>query len=111
MSIIRRCIFLYVLAIFTSCDCLQHVQGVVIDFDTKSPISNVMVIKDINRVIYTDSLGNFNFTSVTGSLFRCPKVLLSFQKEGYDKKIKKYKTCCTDNVVITLKKETNKIRK
>lgn len=106
MKILKVNTLACIVTIFTSCDCLQHVQGVVIDFDTKAPISNVMVIKDENRVIYTDSLGNFNFTSVTGSLFRCPKVILSFQKEGYDKKIKKYKTCCTDNVVIILKKET-----
>ena len=57
-----------------------------------------------NRAIYTDSLGNFEITSMTGGIFGCPKISLSLEKEGYNKVKKKYK-CCTGNVVIALERQ------
>jgi len=104
MRIIKTSILLvFISAVFTSCDCLQHVQGVVIDSETQLPIDSVMVIRDAKRIIYTDSLGNFEITSMTGGLFGCPKIVLFFEKEGYNKATKKYKSCCTDNAVVILK--------
>lgn len=94
-------------AAFTSCDCLQHLQGVVIDSETRLPIDRVIIKENRrDRVIHTDSLGNFELTSITGGLFSCPKISLSFEKEGYSKEIKKYESCCTDNVVVVLEKQT-----
>jgi hypothetical protein len=106
MRSIKVSILIFSFAIFTSCDCLQHVQGVVIDYETQLPIDNVKIMKDTEGIIYTDSLGNFDITTMTGGLFGCPKISLSFEKEGYDKVAKKYKSCCTDNIVVVLKKQT-----
>jgi hypothetical protein len=98
-------VLIFIFAIFSSCDCLQHVHGVVIDSETQLPINNVTVTKASGLVIYTDSIGRFDFTSMTGGLFGCPKIVLSFEKEGYNKIIKKYKSCCTDNNILFLKRK------
>lgn len=105
MKFIKICILVLVFVASTSCDCLQHVTGVVVDFETQLPIDNVKIIRDTSRVVYSDSLGYFVFTSMTGGVFGCPKILLSFEKEGYIKENKKYKSCCTDNSVVVLKKQ------
>lgn len=86
------CVILAALTFLTSCDCLQHVQGVVLDAETQLPIHSVMVIDDnltdslstTNLIIYTDSIGEFDFTSMAVDLFGCPKISLSFKKEGYE---------------------------
>lgn len=106
MKVLKISILVFVVAIFVSCDCLQHVQGVVIDAKTQLPIDKVMV-KESSRdwIIHTDSLGHFEITSMTGGLFGCPKILLSFEKKGYIKIYKKYKSCCTDNVIVVLEKQ------
>ena len=104
MNIIKISLLLFIVTAFASCDCLQHVQGVVVDSETQSPIDKVMITKDISGIIYTDSLGNFEVTSMTSGLFGCPKVSLSFEKEGYNKTNKTYKSCCTDNAVVVLEK-------
>lgn len=96
----------FVFAVFTSCDCLRHVQGVVIDAETRLPIDKTMVKeKDSDWVIHTDSIGSFEFTSMAGGLFGCPKISLSFEKEGYITQNKKYKSCCTNNAIVVLKKQ------
>jgi len=107
MRILQRNILIFIFAIFISCDCLQHVQGVVIDSDTQLPIDSVKIIRDTGRIfhIYTDSIGNFEITTMTGGLFGCPKIKLSFEKEGYNKTTKKYKSCCTDNAIVVLEKQ------
>jgi len=98
-------LLVFIFAVFTSCDCFQHVQGIVIDSETQLPIDSVKVMRDAERIIYTDSFGNFEIASVTGGLFACPKISLSFEKEGYNKATKKYKSCCTDNTVVVLEKQ------
>ena len=106
MKILNVSILVFIVAIFVSCDCLQHIQGTVIDAETRLPIKKVMLQEKNNaRVLYTDSLGNFEFTAMTGGLFGCHKISLSFEKEGYIKTNEKYKSCCTDNVVVVLEKQ------
>ncbi len=106
MKAIKINILLFVVSILTSCDCLQHVQGIVIDSETLLPINNVMVIKkEADRIIYTDSVGNFALMSMTGGLFGCPKIVLSFEKYGYEETTKKYRSCCRDSVVVILKRK------
>ena len=105
MKFLRVTILVFIVVAFTSCDCLQHIQGVVVDSETRLPINKVMAKEDSrNRAIYTDSLGNFEITSMTGGILGCPKISLSLEKEGYDKVKKKYK-CCTGNVVIALERQ------
>ena len=106
MKIIKVSILVFIVFVFVSCDCLQHIQGKVIDAETKQPIREVIVKRDTNVVVYTDSIGNFEFTGMTGGLFGCPKIKLSFEKEGYIKTSKEYKSCCTDNAVVVLEKQT-----
>ena len=105
MNTLKISILVFIFVVFVSCDCLQHVQGTVIDAETKQPISKVIVQKDTGFVIYTDSIGNFEFTTMTGGLFGCPKISLSFEKEGYIRASKEYKSCCTDNAVVVLEKQ------
>ena len=95
---------MFIVAVSTSCDCLQRIQVVVVDSETRLPIDKVMV-KESRRdlIMYTDSLGHFEITSMTGGIFGCPKISLSLEKEGYNKVKKKYK-CCTGNVVIALER-------
>ena len=85
MKILKFSILALIIAIFTSCDCLQHIQGSVIDSKTRLPIEKVM-IKENSRelVIHTDSLGQFEFTSMTGGLLGCPKISLSFELRKRD---------------------------
>lgn len=90
------CVTMFVATFFISSDCLVHIQGVVIDSKTRLPIDSVLVKENVScdicdrEDIYTDSLGIFEYNSMVGGLF-CPKSSLSFEKEGYKKKIKKYK--------------------
>ena len=91
MKFLKVTILVFIVVVFTSCDCLQHIQGVVVDSETRLPINKVMVKRVMekedsrNRAIYTDSLGNFEITSMTGGIFGCAKISLSLEKEGYNK--------------------------
>lgn len=95
-----------------SCDCLQHVQGYIVDSSTLKPIDSVVVSRfyiepsdlRFTNNIYTDSLGHFEFKAISGGLFRCPKVELYFIRPGYELCRKKYPSCCTDNDKIRLKR-------
>ncbi len=111
MKIIKLNILILIFAFITSCDCFRQVQGIVIDSETHLPIDSVIVtdveiadsLRSLDSVIYTDSLGSFNYTSMSAGLFGCPKVLLVFEKKGYEKIIRKYKSCCTNNTTVILK--------
>lgn len=105
MKLLKISILVFIAIKITSCDCLQHVQGFVIDSETRLPIENV-VIKEKGKdwVIHTDSLGYFELTSMTTSLFSCPNMSISFKKEGYDKNTKKYRSCCTDSTIVVLQR-------
>ena len=112
MKIIKISLLVSVFAVLNSCTFLRYVQGTVIDAETKLPISNVRIGEDdspdlivnADSFIYTDSLGNFEIFSPTAGLFVCPKISLSFEKEGYNKVIKKYRNW-NDNTVVILKKQ------
>jgi hypothetical protein len=108
MKIKTIIIIVFVVTLFISCDCLVHIQGVVVDSKTRLPIDSVLVKGDVYcytcdlEDIYTDSLGHFEYNSMVGGF--CPKSTLSFEKEGYEKKIKKYRSYYRDDsVTIALK--------
>lgn len=105
MKFLKVTILVFIVVAFTSCKCLHHVQGIVIDTETRLPIDNVVVKESGMYFMHTNSCGNFEFTSMIGGLFRCSKISLSLEKEGYNKVRKKYKSCCTDNIVIILEKQ------
>jgi hypothetical protein len=74
-----------------SCDCMQDVRSVVVDKQTRKPLSNVVVSKSekenpqdpLARKEYTDDSGRFHFTSISGGLGGCPDLVLYFTKPGY----------------------------
>ena len=77
-----------------------------IDSKTRLPIDSVLVkgnvycdICDIGD-IYTDSLGIFEYNSMVGGF--CPKSSLSFEKEGYKKKMKKYRSYYRRDDIVTV---------
>jgi hypothetical protein len=105
MKTLRISILLFVFAVFVSCDCLQHVQGTVIDAETQQPIRDVIVKRNTYQVCYTDSLGTFEFRVIAGGLFGCPNISVYFEKEGYNKITKQYPSCCTENDIIVLEKQ------
>ncbi|MDR1336918.1 MAG: hypothetical protein LBK22_08825 [Tannerella sp.] len=105
-------ILIFALAAFVSCDCLLDVQGTVIDAETRQPLSDVTVKKDAALAVHagdtevcTDSIGNFNFSALTGCFLNRPAILLSFEKEGYNTAIGKYPSCCSKNVVVVLERQ------
>jgi hypothetical protein len=82
----------------------------VIDAGTRLPIDQVMIIeKDtiniMKGILYTDSLGKFEYTAMRVAIFGCPKIYLSFEKEGYIKTKKVYKNWNPDTVVVVLEKQ------
>ena len=95
-----------------SCDTLQHVQGVVINYNSKAPIDSVKITnfyRDTTNVlpvncIYTNSNGRFDFKAMTGGLLWSSKLKLIIEKDGYENLIKEYRSCCSDNDTIFLKK-------
>jgi len=114
MKIIKISLLVSVFAVLNSCTFLRYVQGTVIDADTQLPIDKVIIknvedncedlIVDTDCFIRTDSLGNFEIFSPTAGLFVCPKISLSFEKEGYKKVTKKYRNW-NDNIVVVLEKQ------
>ena len=105
-TIIISTLFLISVA-FVSCDCFRHVQGTVIDYETKLPLDSVLITieREPHIIVYTDTLGNFNFFLKKVGLPFCPAIKTSFEKEGYKKTIRKYSSCCTENDIVMLKKE------
>ncbi len=112
MRIIRLGILLLAFSVIVSCECHQIVKGTVVDSETNFPIANVKIkslksgdsLNVSQTTIYTDSLGKFDFFSNVGGLLGCPKVILSFEKEGYEKITKKYKPCCSYKEKVVLRK-------
>lgn len=83
MKIVYGIMLEVICTVIFSCDCLHHIQGVVIDAETQLPIYKVIITKNKNGVIYTDSLGSFEFTSMTGGLFGCSKISLFFKMVAF----------------------------
>ncbi|MDR1005413.1 MAG: carboxypeptidase-like regulatory domain-containing protein [Bacteroidales bacterium] len=118
IKIIKVNIAIIIFITLYSCTFSRYVQGVVIDAETQTPIENARIrienipdsievapMTDEESSIYTDSIGRFEIFSPTAGLFVCPKMTLSFEKEGYNKVTKKYRNW-NDNEVIILEKQT-----
>jgi hypothetical protein len=92
---------------FTSCDCLQRANGIVLDKQSNLPLDSVTV----KRVPYadngyegykTDGKGKFEIHFITGGLKSCSHFKLAFSKKGYETLIKDFKACCSENDTILL---------
>jgi len=96
------------LVLLNSCDCLLHVQGVVMQPNNEQPIDNVLITKHFKNdsiIFVTDKNGRFDYNSMVHGIFGCPRIKLSFEKEGFESIIKSYRSCCTDNDTIILKRK------
>lgn len=71
-------------ALLTSCDCMQHVTGTVLDAETSEPIEGAQVQKENKDYDKdeTDEKGKFAVESISGG-FRCPPMTLVVSKKGY----------------------------
>ena len=73
----------------TSCDCLQQIDGVVIDGSTAQPMANVEIRERmtdgtyVQNSFFTDFGGRFEFHGISGGPCGCPDVQLHFSKPGF----------------------------
>jgi hypothetical protein len=99
------CFFIFPLTLF-SCDCLQIVQGQVLNKTNNIKIDNVIITsnKSIDSVgfVKTNSDGYFSYFGKTPGIFGCPRIILKFEKDGYKSFEKSFKSCCTDSITIYL---------
>ncbi len=84
----------FLLLSLSACDCYQNVAGIVVDAESKKPISEVEFVnlkKPVPDKMYkdvTDDKGIFEYSNVSGGLFKCPNVEMQFIKTGYENQIK-----------------------
>ncbi len=77
------------LLVLYSCDCMQRCEGVVLDKQTKTPITAVKIgnynsLDSVNsNHVYSNEKGAFVFTAISGGLYRCPDLILGLAKPGY----------------------------
>lgn len=96
---------LAVLWLLCSCDCMQHLQGRVLDAKTHEPIGRAVFYEkgEGEYPAYTDSLGNFWDYQITNGLTCRPRLTLIIEKEGYKShKIKWKPRKQQDSLVIYL---------
>lgn len=69
---------------FSSCDCLQKVEGKVYDAQSMGILQDVVIYKKTQpyHTIKTDMNGDFKFSDVDGGR-NCSEVALVFEKTGY----------------------------
>lgn len=97
---------MFLFAALYSCDCILHIEGVVIDAETQLPLANVKIEDTKNsHTFYTDSLGRFYYSILEGCVFNPAKALYSFEKEGYITIHREYESTHGDSLVIALKKQ------
>jgi hypothetical protein len=80
---------LFSLLIIGCGDCVQEVKGVILDELTRQPIEGVNISKIVGndvkttRIEYSDSIGLFDFHSISGGFRNCPDIELQFIKKGF----------------------------
>jgi len=83
----KNLIVIIIISLFIqSCDCIQQVSGTVIDAETRLPITEATVNKHGNDSdnATTNGKGEFEISSISGGLFRCPPMKIIIKKEGYE---------------------------
>lgn len=98
-------IYFFLLLILISCDCLQEVSGIVIDAETKEPVSRACIITNaIGRKdsVFTDDKGYFEISKISGGFFKCPDVEVIITRNGFE--TQKAKIENNKDIIIRLKK-------
>lgn len=102
-----------ILFLLISCDCVQEVNILVLTPHSKLPIVDVKVTagdpQSDSDFGLTDDQGRYQYHNISGSLFGCPNVILTFQKEGFLNQKIKYNSCCTTDTVYLSYDLTNNI--
>lgn len=82
-------ILLFGLLFLTSCgDCYQVVTGIVLDAETKKPVEGITVCNKNKPSIktVTDQKGKFELSNISGGLWKCPPIKVSFEHSNYQTK-------------------------
>jgi hypothetical protein len=82
---LKKCLILCISTFFLeSCDCLQKVEGKVIDAQSMKVLTDVAIYKQSESYhsIKTDTSGVFKFSDIDGGR-NCSEVALVFEKTGY----------------------------
>lgn len=84
---IRSLLAISTCVIFSSCDCVQSAEGIVLDEETLQPIPEVNFYKSgrqMSAYDQTDSSGKFDYSGISGGPGRgCPDLTLVFVKQGF----------------------------
>ena len=92
--------------LFVSCESIYHVQGVILDADTKKTMDSVIISCDNSIWHYTDSTGYFSFTGMGGYIwFRNNRIPLLFEKAGYKSVFRRLHRNDGKPVVIFMEKD------
>lgn len=80
--------FLILSALFfllVSCDGFQAIDAMIVDSESKKPISNVQIkeIKEVDALGFSDEKGYFEFHEISGFAFGDKEMTLIFSKENY----------------------------
>ncbi len=88
MASYRRLIALILLLAIgiTACDCVQHRSGLLLDRKTRAPVAGVAVFRQgpSQTPFYSGPDGRFEWSGISGGLFRCPAPRLVFVHPDYD---------------------------
>ena len=101
----RTAILALGLASLASCDCIQQVEGVVVDIGTSIPIEDVTVRKRYSDGTYhslgttTNFVGAFEFNGISGGPWGCPDVQLHFEKPGYQPVIRTFSALASRDTI------------
>ena len=101
-------IIIYIMTIFLiGCDCVQEIEGYVIDEDSGKVIDGVKVWKKQrpNMIEESDKSGFFNYHGISGGIRKCADLNLIFEKEGYKRLEKTYPAYNPEKVEIRLVKD------
>ena len=71
--------------LFVSCDGFQAIDGVIVDYETHKPITNVQIreIKEVAALGFSDEQGYFEFHEISGFAFGDKEMIVVFSKENY----------------------------
>ena len=69
--------------LFVSCDGFQAIDGVIVDYETHKPITNVQIreIKEVAALGFSDEQGYFEIHQIAGFTFGDKEMTIVFSKE------------------------------
>jgi len=94
-----------ILTIFSACDCVYEVSGIVIDKSTGKPIDSTAIGKTdttdldnpFNQKTHTNKNGEYNVSGIAG---KCDQVTLYFTKDNYLTKKTSFKNGSRDTIYL-----------